>query len=222
MRDDLANIVYPIFGYGLKLKESLATGMAPDFATARKELIALLQIAATGQRLADTPSAAGTLMTSSRSSSDTAFLGVRYPLVCWLDEIFCLDSSWKAEWTENILEHSLFGSRDRAWKFWEQAKKAEGHAGGDSLEVFYLAVMLGFRGDYEGHPEKLRSWCESAKALVDKGQPKEWKGPVEAQARTHVPPLTGARKLQKMLLVWGLGLLVLIPAAMFLLFHSMR
>jgi len=89
----------------------------------------------------------------------------------------------------------------------------------DSLEVYYLAVVLGFRGDYEESPEKIKAWLESAKSLIDKSEEQEWQGPVDSQPRTYVPPLTGAARLQRMVTIVGLSMLLLIPAAMFYIFH---
>jgi type VI protein secretion system component VasF len=221
MRDEIANVVYPIFAYGLKLKDAVADGTAPDFATARKELLGMLQTAGQAQRINELgPEIGGSILTSTRA--ETAFLGIRYPLVCWLDEIFITDSAWKTEWTEHILEQTLFKSRDRAWKFWEQAKKAESQQTTDALEVFLLAVLLGFRGDLDDQPDKLRAWCETTRAQIDQTQAHEWKGPVEGQPRTFVPPLTGAQHLQRMLIIAGVAMLLLIPAGMFLLIHSLK
>ena len=42
----------------------------------------------------------------------------------WLDELFILYSSWESAWNERKLEGSLYGSNDRAWRFWEQARIA--------------------------------------------------------------------------------------------------
>ena len=59
--------------------------------------------------------------------SGDRYLGVGYPLACWFDEIFILDpaSPWKEEWREHTLEAGLYDSRDRAYKFWQQAEQAE-------------------------------------------------------------------------------------------------
>ena len=77
-------------------------------------------------------------------SEPTRFLGVRYGLTCWLDELFILYSPWERLWNERKLEASLYGTNDRAWRFWEQARLAESRAGSSALEVFYLCVILGF------------------------------------------------------------------------------
>src|SRR5262249_52283168 len=144
MREDIANLVYPILTHGLRLKKRLAdSDDAPDFATAQNELQGLLQSPSQAQRWADfggdKPS-----RDSIRGRSSDQFLGIRYALVCWLDEIFILDSSWKDQWSERSLEVDLYNSRERAWKFWEQADRASARPSTDALEVFFLCVMLGF------------------------------------------------------------------------------
>jgi len=218
MRPDIAKVVYPVFSYGIRLKESLAAGDSPEFQSAQKELLGLLQACGQVQRWADVnPARSMDVLSTGRPASD--FLGIRYALVAWLDEIFIADSPWKSEWTEHILELQSYRTRDRAWKFWEQAKKAETQPATDSLEVYYLCVVLGFRGDFEESPEKLKNWLESAKALIDKSEEQEWQGPVDSPPRTYVPPLTGAGRLQRMVTIVGLSMLLLIPAAMFYIFH---
>src|SRR5436190_20780569 len=43
MREEMANLAYPVFSYGIRLKELLANNEAPDISTAQRELLALLQ-----------------------------------------------------------------------------------------------------------------------------------------------------------------------------------
>lgn len=218
MRPDIANVVYPVFSYGIRLKEALAAGETPEFQNAQKELLGLLQACGHVQKWADVnPARSVDVLSTGRPAQD--FLGIRYALIAWLDEIFIADSPWKKEWTEHILELQSYKTRDRAWKFWEQAKKAETQPATDSLEVYYLAVVLGFRGDFEESPEKIKAWLESAKSLIDKSEEQEWQGPVDSQPRTYVPPLTGSARLQRMVTIVGLSMLLLIPAAMFYIFH---
>ena len=219
MRPDIANVVYPILSYGIRLKESLAAGETPEFKSAQAELLGLLQACGQVQRWADVNPARSIDVMSTGGRPATDFLGIRYALVAWLDEIFIADSPWKSEWTEHILELQSYRTRDRAWKFWDQAKKAETQPATDSLEVYYLCVVLGFRGDFEESPEKIKNWLESAKALIDKSEEQEWQGPVDSQPKTYVPPLTGSAKLQRMVTIVGLSVLLLIPAAMVYLFQ---
>ncbi len=150
-----------------------------------------------------------------RASENEPFLGIRYPLVCWLDEIFILDSPWKEEFSENALEWAFFSSNERAWTFWRQAELAESRVSADVLEVFFLCVTLGFRGEWRDSPEKLKSWHNRIKSLLFETQARRWPSPDEIQPPTYVPPLTGESRKHSMILGWAVSLLILIPVAMF-------
>jgi type VI secretion system protein ImpK len=222
MREEIASLVYPVLTHGLRLKKRLAEGDdAPDFATAQNELQGLLQSASGAQRWADF-GGDRPIGDSVRGRSGDQFLGIRYALVSWLDEIFILDSPWKDQWSERSLEVDLYNSRERAWKFWEQADRASARPSTDALEVFFLCVMLGFRGDKGNNPDELKHWCERVKAQLDKGQGPDFTLPVEGQPRTYVPPLAGARRLENMLVAAGVAVLVLVPTLVFLLVLLLR
>jgi type VI secretion system protein ImpK len=214
MRKEIADLVYPVVNYALQLKDRLNRGEELSLTNEQAELRGLLKSEAAAKRwgeyAGDAP--AGFDDGSGRGPAEQ-FLGIRYALTCWLDEMFILDSPWKAEWNERKLEAALYGSNDRAWKFWEQARKAEARPEKDALEVFFLCVMLGFRGDLREDPEALRSWREAAEAQI--GRPREWTGPPDAQLPPDVPPLEGAQKFQKMALTVGAVVLLLIPVGMF-------
>lgn len=202
MQDQIAGPVYAVFSAGLDVRERLER--QPELLDFAKEQAALKEI------LRKVPNVG-----EEKFGSET-FLGIRYPLVCWLDEVFILNSPWKAEWTEASLEMSLYDSRDRAWKFWEQAQLAESRVSVDVLEVFYLCVMLGFRGDWHNKPDRLGAWQAATKRLLFDSPQRRWPAPAEVQPPTYVPPLTGAQRRQKMLLAWAGSLLVFILVAMFL------
>src|ERR1700694_3217684 len=166
MREEIASLVYPVFTHGIRLKKRLAdSDDVPDFATAQNELQGLLQSASEAR--------SSTAFAGDRPSGDSIrgrpgdhFLGMRYALVCWLDEIFILDSPWKDQWNQHSLEVDLYNSRERAWRFWDQADRASAPPSTDALEVFFLCVMLGFRGDKASNPEELTQWCERMKAQL--------------------------------------------------------
>jgi type VI secretion system protein ImpK len=214
MRKEISEIVYPVFAYALRVKEQLAQGESPNWQTAQAALKGLLKSDAEARRWGEY---AGDPRASIGGRSDTSFFGIRYALVCWLDEIFILDSPWKGDWNENSLEVALYGSRDRAFKFWEQAKLAAARPEADALEVFFLCVMLGFRGELRGKPDKLKEWRESAEAQIAQNQSREWSSPPDRQLPTDVTPLGGAARMKNVVLAWALSLLVLIPAATFFL-----
>jgi type IV/VI secretion system ImpK/VasF family protein len=135
---------------------------------------------------------------------------IRYALTCWLDELFILSSPWDSEWTESKLEARLFGSNDRAWRFWERAYAVELQPRSDALEVFYLCVSLGFRGDLAERPEELRVWLDRALRRIEDLEPEPV--PAALEPPCDVPPLHGRSRFRSMLLVAGIVALASIPA----------
>ncbi len=212
MRDEIATLVHRVISSGLHLKERLEQGERPDFEKEQAKLKGALLTPTEARRWAEFGGDEG-LELSKRDH----FLGIRYALVCWLDEMFILHSPWGAEWNEQKLEEELYGTNDRAWAFWEQAKRAVARSGSDALETFYLCVMLGFRGDYRGETEKLRAWVSSTQARIAQSQQSEWQTPEEVEPPTNVPPLHGTERFQRMVLTGAVVLLVLLPVAAYFL-----
>src|SRR5262245_24379227 len=116
MREEIADLIYPVITHGLRLKEQLARGEHVPLQPEQAELKGLLMADVEAQRW---PEYAGERPDSlpGRRAFDT-FLGIRYALVCWLDEIFILDSPWEEEWADSAFEQEFYGSRERAYKFW--------------------------------------------------------------------------------------------------------
>ncbi len=228
MRDEMADLVHPVFNHGLRLKERLERREHLDLPTEQAALKALLQTEMQARRLADfgadsldqtSMGAARMSMTEvgRRTTSTELFLGVRYALACWLDEIFIGDSPWSVEWNERKIEEALYGTNDRAWKFWEQARRSEARPGTDALEVYYLCVMLGFRGDLRDESDKLGSWVKATSGAIGKGQGQEFPVPPELEPNSNVPPLHGRERLQTMILFVGIFLTLVAPVVTFLL-----
>jgi type VI secretion system protein ImpK len=222
MQERTANLVHPVVTYGLRLKERLAQGEKPDLSTEQTKLKGLLAgqgqargvLDWAGDSLDPIPSAVHRPGESGRRGGD-GFLGLRYALACWLDEIFILDSPWGEAWKERSLEWALYTSNDRAWKFWEQAKLAEGRPGTDALESFYLCVMLGFRGDLVHAPDRLQAWRNAVEGRITQGP--AWTEPPSKEPDTNVHPLHGRERLRRMILAGLLMLGLLIPFVTFFL-----
>ena len=220
MREEIANLVHPVISYGLRLKDRLEKGERLDLESEQAAVKSLLSAANGARRFEEfsgdgvepalVPGLAATAKGGLGGSEH--FLGA-YALVCWLDEIFILDSPWKQVWNEKKLEESLYGTNERAWNFWEQARRAESRRGNDALEVFYLCVMLGFRGDLRFKPQDLEKWRRTVERRLEKGQRQEWEGPPEQEPPIHVPPLRGRDRLQRMIVIVCVLLGLLIPAA---------
>jgi type VI secretion system protein ImpK len=203
MQEHLANIVYPVLRQGLRVRERLGQGESLDLVREQANFRGLLNVESLGAE-------------SGRSTDGEQFLGMRYALVCWLDEIFILNSPWGAEWNEHKLEFALYGTADRAYRFWQQAQLAEVRRRTDALEVYFLCVMLGFRGQLHADPAGLRARRDALASQIAQAR-EGWQRPPELPAPVHVPQLLGAGRKQRMLLVAAASLVVLTPVIAFLL-----
>jgi len=226
MRDEIANLVHPVLTYGVDLKDRLDRGEDPNLESEQAHLKGMLLSDSEARRHGDfgVEGDAHSMVSvvgatrggdSGRRGGSDHFRGVRYALACWLDELFILGSSWESAWNERKLEVTLYGTNDRAWKMWDQAKRAESRSGTDALEAYYLAVMMGFRGDLRDSVDKLRSWTSNAQARIFRGLGQEWPTPAELDPPINVPPLRGRDQLQKVILVGGAVLLLLIAVGAF-------
>jgi type VI secretion system protein ImpK len=214
MRDDIANIVHPILAHALKLRERLKIDDSIDFYNEQANLKGMLLSDLDARRLSDYGGDPGDH--SGRRSPDQ-FLGIRYALACWLDEIFIIDSKWESQWNERKIEESLYGTNDRAWNFWEQAQLAEAKATSDAIEVMYLLVMLGFRGDLREKPDRLKTWTDAVGKRIARDQGKDWPVPPELDPPSSVPPLHGRARLHKMVLAVAVFTFGLVPIVAFFL-----
>src|SRR5262245_32754085 len=167
MQQELENHTGPVLRYGLRLHQRLELGDQFDLATEQAALKGLLR----------SPGEA-TQAPAPHGDGDR-FLGSRYALACWLDELFISDSPWSSTWRERKLEEALFGTNDRAWKFWAQSKLAQAGADHEALETYFLCVMLGFRGELRDEPDRLAEWCESVEAILNRRRPANWPAPPE-------------------------------------------
>jgi type VI secretion system protein ImpK len=211
MRKETADRVLPVFRLGLRIKEGQRRGDRFDLAKEHDNIRTLF-------RPAERTGAPG-------NGSAHEFLGVWYPLACWVDEIFISDpeSPWKEEWKEQSIEFEFFGTRLRAVKFWEQARLAEGPGDADALEVFYLCVMLGFRGKLRDDPEHLNSWRDAVAGIINSERPSRWpeKPDEVALPPTDVPPLLARDRLPRLLLAIGAVVGINILVTMFLMVRAL-
>ena len=133
----------------------------------------------------------------------------KYAICGWIDsklmEIPWKESGW---WKENCLEKKFFGTRDAHEEFFTKAVEAASLPSKNALEVFYLAVVLGFRGFYANSdvsyarqmsqrlrlPDSLDSWCrEVVRALhLRQGRPEI---PGTIQTGNSAKPLNGKSAL---------------------------
>ena len=73
----------------------------------------------------------------------------RYGLCAWIDDVLT-NKPWDGQrwWQENKLEFHFFRTNIAGTEFFERAKLAQQLPQRDAIEVFYIAVILGFRGLY--------------------------------------------------------------------------
>jgi len=218
MQTEIGNLVHAVISGGLGLRDRLQAGANPTLATEQAALKALLLSEREAERW---PVFGGDLAPSDGAGPSEQFLGVRYALVCWLDELFVIDSPWQSQWNEFKLEMGLYRTNDRAWRFWEQARLAELQPNVDALEVFYLCVMLGFQGELRGQPERLAAWVATTRERVAQVNGREWSAPPELEPVTRVPPLRSRDRFERMVMTGGIALLLLVPVIAFFLVRRM-
>lgn len=210
MTPQFSNVVYSVLGYALDLKERLDQGTSPppEIETEQRELITRLRTEIEARRLPD------------YGGDGSVFLGARYALTCFIDELFIVHSTWGSVWNDRKLEVALYGSNDRAWKFWDQADivlrrpsapRTPSPPGLDAVEAVFLCIVLGFRGRYLENPAKLKEYVDDLRPQVTRAE--AWESPADRGVKTNVEPLAGREALRRVVGIYG-GLSV---AATFLL-----
>jgi len=128
----------------------------------------------------------------------------KYALVSWIDEVL-IEAPWPSGewWKNNSLEWEEFKSNDRSEEFYVRAKRdASALRRKDALEVFYVCVVLGFRGLYRDPertaalaeplelPPDLETWARQTSMAIQlgRGRPPISDGSVPIEG---APPLGG-------------------------------
>ena len=144
----------------------------------------------------------------------------RYAVTCWIDEMLCLDAEWPNRdwWQSNTLEWERFNTMDRHERFYLRAQEAAGLRQKDALEVFYVCVVLGFRGLYRDPtraaalaqqyqlPRDLDTWIQQTGELIRLGQGQP---PISRE----MVPIEGAAPLDGALSLLWTSLAALVLAA---------
>lgn len=210
MRDEMANQVYDVLLLGLKLRDRIASGERPHLGTEQAKLKSML-----GSASSPPPWGSDNDPNKSVGAEHAAreFLGIRYALTCWLDELL-IDAGWR-EWDEHKLESALYRTNIRYSNFWSQARLAEAvSSAAEAQEVFLLCVLLGFRGEMGETPDRLREWVQATRSRVTRHLSKELPPLPEKGPITDVPPLRGIEGYRAMSqrLVGGVLIAVLLTA----------
>lgn len=210
MREDLADVVFPVLAHGLRVLERLREGEKLDMVAVQSELRTLLRTTPEAQKYPD------------YAGDGEHFLGVRYALACWLDEVFIRDSPWRVPWTEKQMEWSLYNSSDRAWKFWRQADVAEARQGTDAVEAYYLCAMLGFRGELIEKTNDFLDRCDRYKVQITRTQSQEFPGPQALEPEPSNAPRRARDKLRRAVKWIGVAAGLLIFLSLFALIYNLR
>ena len=133
----------------------------------------------------------------------------KYGLVAWIDDLL-INAPWDGRlwWKENALEFEIFNTADAYTMFYSKADDAAKMVRKDALEVFYVCVVLGFRGLYRdaegaglaeqlGMPPDLDSWARKTSMAIQLGQGRP---PIAEAPRPGegAPPLEGKFNLVAM------------------------
>jgi len=207
MNEKIVRRIHDVLGAGLEILERLDRQENPRMEIEHGRLVSLLLA---GGELEYDPIYNGELATTSgreTSSQDinNRFFGVRYPLACWLDELFLSESApgwWRDQWLGDTMEVRLYGgAQQRAWRFWDQARKAEGPRGSpEALEAYLWCVMLGFRGEPKALKPEVNPphWVENVRKRVLAARSTDFPVPQQREAPTMVPALRGPDRLATM------------------------
>jgi type VI secretion system protein ImpK len=165
MTPNFAQAIDPIFMYMLALLDRIGRAVKPDPREERARIRALIDEA------------------EARLGTMTEWGLAKYAVVSWIDEML-IDAFWDGRewWSNNILEVELFNSRQCHEQFFLKAQQASTLPGRDALEVFYVCVILGFRGLYHDAetsaviaqslnlPSDLKQWARQTALSIRLGQ----------------------------------------------------
>jgi type VI secretion system protein ImpK len=197
MTPKFSKAVDPVFSYVLGLLERIEAGENPSTGEERLRIRGWLDQA------------------EAQLGQGVDWQLTRYALVSWIDDMLIIDAPWegRAWWKENALEMEAFNTRLRHELFYLKAREAASLPRKDALEVFYLCVVLGFRGLYRDPaaaaalaeprqlPPDLETWAKQTAMAIQLGQGRP---PISesSEAIQGAPPLEGP-----LMLVWSAFLL---------------
>lgn len=164
MSPDFSSAVDPVFTYVLSVIDDIESGRTPRPDDVNARVRALIDQAE--NRL------------GRREDWDLA----KYALAAWVDDLL-IEAPWdgRSWWEENRLEFQMFRTSEAFTEFYLQAGRATEFPRKDALEVFYICVVLGFRGLYGdpaatahaqefGLPRSLDQWARRVSETIQLGQ----------------------------------------------------
>ena len=120
-----------VFFYVLSLLERLEQGQSPDPLDEQLNILAAIEEG------------------DQRFQRDQTWELSKFALAAWCDEVL-IDAPWDVNkwWKDNTLSKELFQESNTEVSFFKKAEEAAKLTDKSALEVFYVAVALGFRGFY--------------------------------------------------------------------------
>lgn len=214
MQTEFANAVDPIFDAALRLEARIEN--RDRFVTADERATLIRKIEEAESRLGQTEE----------------WKLSKYAICGWIDsrliELSWQESNW---WKDNCLEKKFFGTRDAHEDFFKKAVEAGAFPNKNALEVYYLAVVLGFRGFYTNSdlsysrkmaqklqvPDTIEVWCRDVVRTLHlrQGRPQI---PSIIQTGDSAKPLNGRSNL--LLYAMLSTLLVALTIACFILLYG--
>jgi type VI protein secretion system component VasF len=105
-------------------------------------------------------------------------------LIYWADEVL---TTHMADWQNYVLEQEYYGEKNRAWKFYVEAEQCLPTGSSEAAELFYLAVVLGFKGDIEGaFKYEMSKDLPGRKADINEAR-RYWAAQVQRRIRYEAP-----------------------------------
>ena len=200
MTPHFASAVDPIFLYVLDVLERISANQSPEPDEVREAIQNQFRDA------------------EAKLSQKQGWALAKYALVAWIDDVL-IEAPWGGRdwWENNSLEFEYFKTRDRAIEFFKKAKEAADLTKRDALEVYYVCVVLGFRGLYNlgeaafladqlDLPTDVESWARRTARAIQLGQGRP---PIYETPR----PGSGAPPLEGKFMFVGTSLLGIILAA---------
>jgi type VI secretion system protein ImpK len=164
MTPEFARAIDPLFSYVLDLLHRIECNDSPDADTERIHIRGHFDRA------------------EAMLGTKEDWLLAKYAMVAWIDDML-IDAPWdgRVEWKETPLEFELFNSSKAYSTFYLRAEDAAKMSNKDALEVYYVCVVLGFRGLYRDEsgaaeiersslPPDVNAWARRVSKSIHLGQ----------------------------------------------------
>lgn len=206
----------------MSVYQDLLKGDQPDMKEARRRLVRSLDsIRSLKSREEEELERTGDIVRNLPDVDDIP--GVcHYLLTCWLDELFVIDTPWSRPWNEQKLELTIYGTNDRAWRFWEFVRSSQSGEHRSVMNLVIACVLHGFQGQMVDSPAELRKWFDNYRDSLIQKSVRNWKLPPDLPVVANVPALNGSKSLEWSIRMALLAGTVVIPLLSFLIVFSLR